>query len=121
MQKDTWLPAIISLVRYILVALTSPPDVLRYYDDSGKLRLTRVDSELDYQYGPKSPDKYPVELAKPPRQKVVWEGKIEARTSGRHTFALYASDYHKLYVGRFIAVGSGNAVGSMSSWPMRVQ
>jgi alpha-D-xyloside xylohydrolase len=70
----------------------------RYYDDSGKLRLTRIDSELDYQYGPKSPDKYPVELAKLPRQKVVWEGKIEARTSGRHTFALYASDYHKLYV-----------------------
>src|ERR1700730_1573734 len=70
----------------------------RYYDDSGKLRLTRVDSELDYQYGPKSPDKYPAELAKLPRQKVVWEGKIEARTSGRHTFALYASDYHKLYV-----------------------
>ena len=29
MHKDTWVPAIISLVRYILVALTSPPDVLQ--------------------------------------------------------------------------------------------
>jgi alpha-D-xyloside xylohydrolase len=51
-----------------------------YYDDSGKLRLTRVDTELDYQYGPKSPDKYPAELAKLPRQKVAWDGKVEART-----------------------------------------
>ncbi|HEV7442060.1 MAG TPA: beta-galactosidase, partial [Steroidobacteraceae bacterium] len=29
MQKDTWVPAIISLVRYILVALPSPPDMLQ--------------------------------------------------------------------------------------------
>jgi alpha-D-xyloside xylohydrolase len=75
----------------------------RYYDADGKLRLTRVDSKLDYQYGPRSPDNYPAELAKLPRQKVVWEGKIEARTSGQHTFALYASDYHKLYIdGRLV-------------------
>jgi alpha-D-xyloside xylohydrolase len=70
----------------------------RYYDDRGKLRLTLVDRDLDYQYGPTSPDKYPAELAKLPRQKVVWEGKVEAQTGGRHTFALYASDYHKLYI-----------------------
>jgi len=74
-----------------------------YYDDSGKLRLTRIEGEPDYQYGPKSPDNYPAELAKLPRQKVVWEGKIEAQASGRHTFALYASDYHKLYIdGRLV-------------------
>ncbi len=70
----------------------------RFYDAAGKLILTRVDSELDYQYGATSPDRYPAELGKVPHQKVVWEGKIEARTSGRHTFALYASDYHKLYI-----------------------
>jgi alpha-D-xyloside xylohydrolase len=74
-----------------------------YYDGGGKLLLTRIESELDYQYGPKSPDKYPADLAKLPHQKVVWEGKIEAPTSGRHTFALYASDYHKLYIdGRLV-------------------
>jgi alpha-D-xyloside xylohydrolase len=69
-----------------------------YYDASGKTLLTRVESELDYQYGPTSPDNYPRELAKVPHQRVVWEGKIAAQSSGRHTFALYASDYHKLYI-----------------------
>lgn len=69
-----------------------------YYGADGKVLLKRVESELNYQYGPTSPDNYPAELAKVPNQKVVWEGKIAARTDGHHTFALYASDYHKLYV-----------------------
>lgn len=64
----------------------------------GKVRLNRVESDLNYQYGPTSPDNYPAELSKVPNEKVVWEGKIAARSDGRHTFALYASDYHKLYV-----------------------
>ena len=69
-----------------------------YYGADGKVLLKRVESELNYQYGPTFPDNYPAELAKIPNQKVVWEGKIAARADGHHTFALYASDYHKLYV-----------------------
>ena len=69
-----------------------------YYGPDGKVRLKRVEHELNYQYGPTAPDHYPAQLSKVPNEKVVWEGKIAARSDGRHTFSLYASDYHKLYV-----------------------
>src|SRR6185503_12604690 len=68
----------------------------KYYAD-GKLLLTRTESQLDYQYI-KSLKNLPPEIAKYPTQHITWEGQIAARTSGLHTFSLYASDYHKLFI-----------------------
>jgi alpha-D-xyloside xylohydrolase len=82
---------------------------LKVYDASGKeggltatysgkdVRLTRTEKDIGYQYI-KDLKQLPTELASLPQQQVVWEGKIEASTSGAHKFTLYASDYHKLYI-----------------------
>ena len=67
------------------------------YSVGGKVVLTRVESDIGYQYI-KSLESFPADLAKAPNQHVTWTGTIEARTGGVHKFSLYASDYHKLYI-----------------------
>ena len=80
----------------------------RYYVD-GKLAVERVEPDIDYQYM-KDLAKRPVEIlgtqvsntsaqrVDADKVSVVWEGKLEARTSGVHKFQLYASSYFKLQI-----------------------
>jgi alpha-D-xyloside xylohydrolase len=73
----------------------------RYYVD-GKLVLERTEKDVDYQYLDRKgnfPASFPRTLLKLPHVKVVWTGKIEAQSSGLHTFSLYGSDYQKLWIG----------------------
>ncbi|MDE2051021.1 MAG: DUF5110 domain-containing protein [Gammaproteobacteria bacterium] len=73
----------------------------RYYVD-GKLVLERTERNVDYQYLDRKgnfPASFPRALLKLPHVKVVWTGKIEARSAGLHTFSLYGSDYQKLWIG----------------------
>lgn len=67
------------------------------YSVNGVEKLTRTESDVNYQYIPQRAT-FPAELAKAPEQRVVWEGKIEANSSGTHKFTLFASDYNKLFV-----------------------
>lgn len=69
------------------------------YSVNGRQVVERRESELNYQYL-KDLAKYPAQ-AKPSdksRMQVSWEGEIEARSGGEHTFSLYASEYAKLWV-----------------------
>ncbi|TWB30205.1 TIM-barrel domain-containing protein [Nitrospirillum viridazoti] len=75
----------------------------RYYQD-GKLKLTRVESDINYQYI-KDLAAWPEEVggsrvnAKQRATKdksVVWEGKIESPVDGVHRFQVYASGYFKV-------------------------
>jgi alpha-D-xyloside xylohydrolase len=73
----------------------------RYYVD-GKLVLERTETAIDYQYvdrEAKFPASFPRSLVGLPHVKVVWTGKIEARSGGLQTFSLYGSDYQKLWIG----------------------
>jgi alpha-D-xyloside xylohydrolase len=73
----------------------------RYYVD-GKLVLERTESDIDYQYVDRKgnlPASFPQALLELPHVKVVWTGKIGARSGGLHTFSLYGSDYQKLWIG----------------------
>ncbi|HWF97993.1 MAG TPA: TIM-barrel domain-containing protein [Steroidobacteraceae bacterium] len=73
----------------------------RYYVD-GKLVLERREDNIDYQYldwKGSFPSSFPASLVKLPRVKVVWSGRIEARSAGMQTFSLYGSDYQKLWIG----------------------
>jgi len=73
----------------------------RYYLD-GKLVLERTERDIDYQYldrQGKFPASFPQSLVELPHVKVVWTGKLAARTGGLHTFSLYGSDYQKLWIG----------------------
>jgi len=78
------------------------------YSVDGKLRVERVEPDIDYQYM-KDMDKRPeatlgtavsntsgkrVDIDK---LSVVWEGKVESAKTGVHKFQLYASSYFKLY------------------------
>jgi alpha-D-xyloside xylohydrolase len=72
----------------------------RYYVD-GKLVLERTERDIDYQYvdrEAKFPASFPRTLVGLPNVKVVWTGKIAARSGGLHTFSLYGSDYQKLWI-----------------------
>lgn len=73
----------------------------RYYV-GGKLVLERTERNINYQYltwHGHYPPSFPKTLVKLAHVKVVWTGKIEARTAGLHTFSLYGSDYQKLWIG----------------------
>src|SRR6185437_11769382 len=73
----------------------------RYYVD-GKMVLERTEGDIDYQYLDrqwKFPASFPQSLLELPHVKVVWTGKIQARSAGLHTFSLYGSDYQKLWIG----------------------
>jgi alpha-D-xyloside xylohydrolase len=79
-----------------------------YYVD-GKLRVERVEPDINYQYM-KDLARRPEEIlatavANTSAQRVdidklsvVWEGKLESSKSGPHQFQLYASSYFKLYL-----------------------
>ena len=72
-----------------------------YYVD-GKLVLERTEHDIDYRYVDRNarfPASFPQSLVKLPHVKVVWTGRIEARTAGLQRFSLYASDYQKLWIG----------------------
>jgi alpha-D-xyloside xylohydrolase len=68
----------------------------KYYVN-GALKLTRAEKDLDYQYIKSLAANFPPEF-KGVKVKVVFEGKVEALTPGKHKFTLYASNYHKLFV-----------------------
>jgi len=73
-----------------------------YYVD-GKLKLSRDESEVNYQYI-KDLKRWPAALTDAkgitggPGQTVEWKGSVESDVAGLHKFRLYASGYFKLYV-----------------------
>lgn len=70
------------------------------YSIEGDVKLVRREEKIDYQFI-SSLEAFPdagKNLAEGGRSDVVWEGAIAARTSGRHTFSLYNSEYARLYV-----------------------
>lgn len=70
------------------------------YSIDGKARVVRREAEIDYQYikDLKALPKKGWNTAQGGRTQVVWEGAIEARNGGRHTFSMYNSEYAKVYV-----------------------
>ncbi len=91
-----WQPISRSLQLYD--AEGKPGGLTATYSVGGKVRLTRIETDLDYQYIKSVKENYPPELKDVGKQKVVWQGRIEAKTPGTHKFTLYASDYHKLRI-----------------------
>lgn len=82
---------------------------LKLYDADGKpggfttsyyvgdtLKLKRDEAGPDYQYI-KDLAKWPAESPAKETTRVVWEGSIEAASSGEHKFKLYSSSYAKVY------------------------
>ncbi|MDH7453814.1 glycoside hydrolase family 31 protein [Luteimonas composti] len=70
------------------------------YSIDGEVKLVRREEKIDYQFIAGLED-FPEEgknLAPGGRSEVVWEGRIAARSDGRHTFSLFNSEYAKLYV-----------------------
>ena len=70
------------------------------YSIDGEVKLTRREEKIDYQFI-SGLEAFPDEgknLAPGGRSDVLWEGQIEAKTDGRHTFSLYNSEYARLYV-----------------------
>lgn len=73
----------------------------KYYDGD-KLVLTRVDKDVDYQFYANNSVRekpFPKELAEVKNPRVVWQGKIQAKTTGTHKFRMYSSGYAKLAIG----------------------
>ena len=72
----------------------------RYYDGD-KLLLTRVESDLNYQFFSSNSVRefpFPDEVKDAKNLRIEWEGSIEADESGTHHFKMYNSGYAKLYV-----------------------
>ncbi|TWT19157.1 DUF5110 domain-containing protein [Luteimonas marina] len=70
------------------------------YSIDGEVKLVRREEKIDYQFISGQED-FPDEgknLEPGGRSDVLWEGQIEAKYDGRHTFSLYNSEYAKLYV-----------------------
>jgi len=70
------------------------------YSIDGAEKVVRREAEINYQYI-KDLKNLPGEgwnTAQGGRTQVVWEGAIEARTAGRHTFSLYNSEYARVFV-----------------------
>lgn len=70
------------------------------YSVGGRVQVERRETEVNYQYI-KDLAAFPAKAKNPAeggRSQVVWEGAIEAKTAGRHTFSLYGSEYIKLWV-----------------------
>ena len=74
----------------------------KYYLDD-KLVLTRVESDIKYQYLKDVAENWPKEITpdmmKGKTAKVVWDGTMTSDTSGVHKMQLYVSDYGDLTVG----------------------
>lgn len=70
------------------------------YSIDGQAKVVRREAEINYQYikDLKALPEDGWNTAQGGRTQVVWEGAIEARTSGRHTFSMYNSEYAKVYV-----------------------
>lgn len=73
----------------------------KYYVN-GQLKLTRVETDVNYQYLKDLPN-WPAELTgadKKPLKgaSVVWEGSVEPKVAGVQKFKLYSSSYAKLWV-----------------------
>lgn len=73
------------------------------YSVDGKLKLSRDESEVNYEYI-KDLKHWPASLTDArgitggPGQTVEWKGSVESDVAGLHKFRLYASGYFKLYV-----------------------
>lgn len=75
------------------------------YSINGVQKVERRESQINYQYI-KDLKQWPaeaklpkaVEGQAPQRLMVTWEGEIEAKTAGRHTFSLFSSEYAKLWI-----------------------
>jgi alpha-D-xyloside xylohydrolase len=74
-----------------------PGGLTASYYEGNTLKLTRDESTPNYQYI-KDLANWPKASPAKTTSKVVWEGSIEAATSGLHKFRLYASSYAKVYV-----------------------
>ncbi len=70
------------------------------YSIDGKEKVVRRESQINYQYikDLKGLPKAGWNTAQGGRTQVAWEGTIEAKTGGRHTFSMYNSEYAKVYV-----------------------
>lgn len=68
----------------------------RYYEGNA-LKVTRDEAVPNYQYI-KDLAGWPSASPAKTTSKVVWEGSIEAASSGMHKFRVYASSYAKVYV-----------------------
>jgi alpha-D-xyloside xylohydrolase len=77
---------------------------VRYYDGD-ILKLTRVETDVDYQYYKDNSNRekpFPAELADAEKKqslRVEIEGSIEAKTDGTHHFRMYSSGYAQLFMG----------------------
>lgn len=70
------------------------------YSFDGQQRVVRRENEINYQYI-KDLKALPADgwnKAQGGRTQVVWEGAIEAKQGGRHTFSMYNSEYAKVYI-----------------------
>ena len=70
------------------------------YSIDGQEKVVRREEQVNYQYIKDLKD-LPAKgwnKAQGGRTQVVWEGTIEAKTAGRHTFSLYNSEYAKVLV-----------------------
>lgn len=71
------------------------------YSIDGKQKAQRRESEINYQYRADYDSRFPSEAinkVKGGRTLVTWEGSFAARTTGRHTFSLYNSEYGKVWI-----------------------
>lgn len=72
----------------------------RYYDGD-ELKLTRVESDLNYQFFSNNSVRehdFPAEVKDAKNLRIEWEGSVEAETSGVHHFKMYSSGYAKLFI-----------------------
>jgi len=72
----------------------------RYYDGD-KLKLTRVETDIDYRFLSHlniRENPFPDEVKDLENLRVEWEGAIEAKTEGEHELRMYSSEYAKLYL-----------------------
>jgi alpha-D-xyloside xylohydrolase len=70
------------------------------YSIDGKEKVVRREEQVNYQYI-KDLANLPAKgwnKAQRGRTQVTWEGTIEAKTAGRHTFSLYNSEYAKVFI-----------------------
>jgi alpha-D-xyloside xylohydrolase len=67
------------------------------YSVAGVQKVERRESEVNYQFI-KDLVNFPTEAKSKQPMQVVWEGEIEARSAGRHTFSLFSSEYAKLWI-----------------------
>ena len=72
----------------------------RYYDGD-ELKLTRIETDLDYQFLSHKnvrENPMPEEVKDAKNLRIEWEGSIQAKTPGRQRFKMYSSSYAKLYI-----------------------